>query len=94
MAPVASARPSPTGTGELPSLRHFAQHLLRDLDAVTAGLTLSWNSGLVEDHLKRIKMPSARCSAAQDSNSYANGFYWRDRGAPDHEQWTSRNSRT
>ncbi|MDQ0946533.1 transposase [Streptomyces phaeochromogenes] len=43
-------------TTELPSLRHFAQHLLRDLDAVTAGLTLPWNSGVVEGHVNRIKM--------------------------------------
>ncbi|WP_326762553.1 ISL3 family transposase [Streptomyces phaeochromogenes] len=45
-----------SATTELPSLRHFAQHLLRDLDAVTAGLTLSWNSGVVEGHVNRIKM--------------------------------------
>jgi len=44
-----------TGT-ELPSLRHFAQRLLRDHDAVTAGLTLPWNSGVVEGHVNRIKM--------------------------------------
>ncbi|MEU5957907.1 hypothetical protein [Streptomyces sp. NPDC047525] len=44
-------------TTELPSLRHFAQHLLRDLDAATAGLlTLPWNSGVVEGHVNRIKM--------------------------------------
>ncbi|WP_050508867.1 transposase [Streptomyces rimosus] len=40
----------------LPSLRDFAQHLERDLDAVTAGLTLPWNSGVVEGHVNRIKM--------------------------------------
>ncbi|WP_420713624.1 hypothetical protein [Streptomyces sp. WM4235] len=28
----------------------------RDRDAVTAGLTLPWNSGVVEGHLNRIKM--------------------------------------
>ncbi|MFJ6564394.1 hypothetical protein ACIQMV_31940 [Streptomyces sp. NPDC091412] len=33
-----------------------AQHLERDLDAVTAGLTLPWNSGVVEGHVNRIKM--------------------------------------
>ncbi|MFE9730990.1 transposase [Streptomyces sp. NPDC005863] len=43
-------------TTDLPSLRHFAQHLERDLDAVTAGLTLPWNSGVVEGHVNRIKM--------------------------------------
>ncbi|MDJ1135753.1 hypothetical protein [Streptomyces iconiensis] len=43
-------------TAELPSPRHFAQHLWRDLDAVTAGLTRQWNSDVVEDHVNRIKM--------------------------------------
>ncbi|MFD5933438.1 hypothetical protein [Streptomyces sp. NPDC060333] len=28
----------------------------RDRDAVTAGLTLPWNPGVVEGHLNRIKM--------------------------------------
>ncbi|MEU0625347.1 hypothetical protein ABZ329_31345 [Streptomyces rubiginosohelvolus] len=28
----------------------------RDLDAVTAGLTLPWSSGAVEGHVNRIKM--------------------------------------
>ncbi|WP_342354250.1 ISL3 family transposase [Streptomyces inhibens] len=45
-----------TSTTELPSLRSFAQHLERDLDAVTAGLTLPWNSGVVEGHVNRIKL--------------------------------------
>jgi transposase len=45
-----------TSTTNLPSLRHFAQHLERDLDAVAAGLTLPWNSGVVEGHVNRIKM--------------------------------------
>ncbi|MGW3691711.1 ISL3 family transposase [Streptomyces sp. NPDC005125] len=45
-----------TSTTELPSLRSFAQHLERDLDAVTAGLTLHWNSGVVEGHVNRIEM--------------------------------------
>ncbi|MEW2086688.1 hypothetical protein [Streptomyces sp. NPDC005283] len=30
---------------QLPSLTGFALHLLRDLDAVTAGLSLEWSSG-------------------------------------------------
>ncbi|MFD7026497.1 transposase [Streptomyces sp. NPDC059917] len=41
---------------DLPSLQRFARHLERDLDAVTAGLSQSWNSGVVEDHVNRIKM--------------------------------------
>ncbi|MEO3829686.1 ISL3 family transposase [Actinomadura sp. B10D3] len=41
---------------DLPSLHGFATGLERDLDAVTTGLTLSWNSGPVEGHVNRIKM--------------------------------------
>ncbi|MEV5176507.1 hypothetical protein AB0L10_36700 [Streptomyces flaveolus] len=29
---------------------------MRDLDAVIAGLTLPWNSGVVEGHVNRIRM--------------------------------------
>ncbi|MFE3146081.1 MULTISPECIES: transposase [unclassified Streptomyces] len=45
-----------TSTTDLPSCRHFAQHLERGLDAVIADLTLPWNSGVVEGHVNRIKM--------------------------------------
>ncbi|MFE1841687.1 hypothetical protein [Streptomyces sviceus] len=48
---VASARTTP----DLPSLSRFAQHLERDLDAVTAGLTVPFSSGFVEGHVNRIK---------------------------------------
>ncbi|MFJ4206716.1 ISL3 family transposase [Streptomyces sviceus] len=41
---------------DLPSLRTLAAGIDRDLDAVTAGLTLSWSSGAVEGHVNRIKM--------------------------------------
>lgn len=41
---------------DLPSLQRFAQHLERDLDAVIAGLSHPWNSGVVEGHVNRIKM--------------------------------------
>ncbi|SCF93690.1 Transposase [Streptomyces sp. MnatMP-M27] len=47
---------SATATTELPSLRRFAQHLEHDLDAVAAGLSLPWNSGVVEGHVNRNKM--------------------------------------
>ncbi|MGQ4418540.1 transposase [Streptomyces sp. SAS_269] len=40
----------------LPSLSRFAHHLERDLDAVVAGLSQPWNSGVVEGHVNRIKM--------------------------------------
>ena len=40
---------------QLPGLTCFALHMLRDLDAVTAGLTLEWSSGSVEGAVNRIK---------------------------------------
>lgn len=40
---------------QLPGLTGFALHLLRDLDAVTAGLTLHWSSGSIEGAVNRIK---------------------------------------
>ncbi|WP_406500786.1 hypothetical protein OG936_26875 [Streptomyces sp. NBC_00846] len=36
--------------------RPRARHLERDLDTVIAGLSQPWNSGVVEDHVNRIKM--------------------------------------
>ncbi|MFE4922326.1 transposase [Streptomyces sp. NPDC056661] len=42
-------------TSDLPPLRSFAGSLRQDFDAVTAGLTLSWNSGVVEGHVNRVK---------------------------------------
>ncbi|MFE4366747.1 ISL3 family transposase [Streptomyces sp. NPDC056835] len=41
---------------DLPGVSSFARGLERDLDAVTAGLTQQWNSGLVEGNVNRIKM--------------------------------------
>ncbi|WP_405147677.1 ISL3 family transposase [Sphaerisporangium sp. NBC_01403] len=40
---------------DLPALHSFVLGLRRDLDAVTAGLTLPWSSGPVEGHVNRIK---------------------------------------
>jgi transposase len=40
---------------QLPGLTGFALHLLRDLDAVTAGLSLEWSSGGTEGAVNRIK---------------------------------------
>uniref|UniRef100_UPI00384D3FD8 hypothetical protein n=1 Tax=Streptomyces albidocamelliae TaxID=2981135 RepID=UPI00384D3FD8 len=40
----------------LPSLHTLAAGVTRDLDAVISGLTLAWNSGVVEGHLNRVKM--------------------------------------
>ncbi|MGD3111935.1 ISL3 family transposase [Streptomyces sp. YGL11-2] len=41
---------------DLPSLHPLAAGIDRDRDAVIAGLTLPWNSGVVEGHVNRIKM--------------------------------------
>ena len=41
---------------DLPALHSLLTGLRRDLHAVTAGLTLPWNSGAVEGHVNRIKM--------------------------------------
>jgi transposase len=40
----------------LPALRSFVVGLRRDQDAVTAGLTLLWSSGIVEGNVNRLKM--------------------------------------
>jgi len=40
---------------DLPALRSFTRGLRRDLDAVTAGLTLPYNSGAVEGTVNKIK---------------------------------------
>jgi transposase len=40
----------------LAGITTFAQHLNTDIDAVTAGLTMHWNSGPVEGNVNRIKM--------------------------------------
>ncbi|MDN3293413.1 transposase [Streptomyces ficellus] len=41
---------------DLPSLHTLAAGIDRDRDAVIAGLTLPWNSGVAEGHINRIKM--------------------------------------
>jgi transposase len=47
----------PAGRGrDLRSIRSFASFLRQDIDAVTAGLTLSYSSGVVEGHDCRIKL--------------------------------------
>ncbi|WP_240032843.1 transposase [Micromonospora globbae] len=38
-----------------PAIRSFARGLRQDLAAVTAGLSMSWNSGPVEGHVNRVK---------------------------------------
>ncbi|MFC9535602.1 transposase [Streptomyces sp. NPDC056975] len=41
---------------DLPGLHTLAAGIDRDRAAVIAGLTLPWNSGVVEGHVNRIKM--------------------------------------
>jgi transposase len=53
-----------TAASSQPQLRPFAAGLRRDQDAVTAGLTLPWSSGVVEGHVNRIKMLKRQCMAA------------------------------
>lgn len=36
-------------------MKGFAGFLRQDLDAVTAGLTLPWSSGMVEGHVNQVK---------------------------------------
>ena len=45
-----------TAASSTPELSSFITGLRRDQDAVTAGLTLPWSSGVVEGHINRIKM--------------------------------------
>ncbi|MFD9507833.1 hypothetical protein [Streptomyces mirabilis] len=40
----------------MPGLHTLAAGIDRDHDAVVAGLTLPWSSGVVEGHVNRIKM--------------------------------------
>lgn len=44
-----------------PDLRSFVVGLHRDQDAVTAGLTLPWNSGVVESHVNRLVLWNLIC---------------------------------
>ncbi|MFD9657193.1 transposase [Streptomyces mirabilis] len=59
---------------DLRSIRSFADFLRQDIDAVTAGLTLSYSSGVVEGHLCRIKLLKRACTAAHPSHSFERGF--------------------
>ncbi|MFF5287359.1 transposase [Streptomyces sp. NPDC013171] len=52
---LGSTLPTWVDASRLPGLTGFALYLRRDLDAVTAGLTLDWNSGSIEGAVNRIK---------------------------------------
>jgi hypothetical protein len=47
---------TPVDADDLSALRSFVLGLRRDQDAVTAGLSLPWNSGIVEGNVNRLKM--------------------------------------
>lgn len=53
--PTIPARIDAVDGSQLPGLTHFALHLLRDLDAVTAELAPHWSSGGTEGAVNRIK---------------------------------------
>ncbi|MFJ9818578.1 hypothetical protein ACIRU3_25630 [Streptomyces sp. NPDC101151] len=46
----------PHRNDDLPGLRTLAADVYRDRDAVSVGLALPSNSGVVEGHVNRIKM--------------------------------------
>ncbi|MFJ8429592.1 hypothetical protein [Streptomyces sp. NPDC094021] len=56
---------------QLPGLTNFALHLHRDFDAVTAGLTLDWNSGSIEGAVNRSRRSRGSSTAEPVSNSSA-----------------------
>ncbi|MDH2390624.1 transposase [Streptomyces sp. HNM0663] len=41
---------------DLPALHSLVNGMKRDLDAVTAGLSMPWSSGQVEGHVTRAKL--------------------------------------
>ncbi|MFF3584725.1 transposase [Streptomyces mirabilis] len=55
LGPMLPAWIDAVDASQLPGPTNFAHHLLRDLDAVTAGLTLHWSSGGTEGAVNRIK---------------------------------------
>jgi hypothetical protein len=55
-ARIPPAGVDPAGrAGRAEAMKGFAGFLRQDLDAVTAGLTLPWSSGVVEGHVNRVK---------------------------------------
>jgi transposase len=49
---------------DLPALHSFVTGLRRDHDAVSAGLTLPYNSGPIEGHVNRIILWNLTCQVA------------------------------
>ncbi len=57
---------------DLPSLHTLAGGIDRDGDAVIAGLTLSWNSGVVEGHVNRIAILKRQMFGRQAPDFHVN----------------------
>jgi transposase len=57
----------------LPGLTALAASLEADLDAVTHGLTLRWNSGPVEGRVNHFKCLNGRCLAEPACQCFGNG---------------------
>lgn len=60
----------------LPGLHTLAAGIERDRDAVIAGLTLPWSSGVVEGHVNRIKMLKRQMFGRAASLCCGRGFFW------------------
>ena len=61
-------------------MRTFASYLRQDLDAVTAGLTLPYSSGVVEGHVNRLRRSRGRCTGGvRSSYSVLESSFDRDR---------------
>lgn len=54
-------------------MKRFAGSLRQDLDAVIAGLTLPWRSGVVEGHVNRVKTLKQPCAAEPRASSSGSG---------------------
>jgi transposase len=52
-------------------IQGFAGFLRQDWDAVLAGMTLAYSSGVVEGHVNRLRRSSGRCTAGDPSDSSA-----------------------
>ena len=52
-------------------IRGFAGFLRQDWDAVLAGMTLTYSSGVVEGHVNRLRRSSGRCTVEDPSGSSA-----------------------
>lgn len=53
---------------DLPTIHTLAAGIGRDRDAVIAGLTLPWSSGVIEGHVNRIKMLKRQMFGRADSD--------------------------